>query len=59
MGAVHRIGAFKPTRTVLCEGYATGLSLIAALERLRSNPLVVVCFSAKILKWSRHIFLAL
>jgi putative DNA primase/helicase len=47
-GGVHRIGAPLDVakRVVLCEGYATGLSLDAALQRLPGPHTVVVCFSA-------------
>lgn len=46
-GAVFRIGSIQAPRTWLVEGYATGLSLAAAvrgLMKLRDN--VLVCFSA-------------
>jgi phage/plasmid primase-like uncharacterized protein len=45
-GAVLRIGPQRATECVLCEGYATGLSIDAALRLLRLNACVVVCFSA-------------
>jgi len=47
-GAVFRMGATEKAadRSVLCEGYATGLTLIEALQRLRGRPTVIVCFSA-------------
>lgn len=47
-GAIYRIGA-KPVdarRVILCEGYATGLSIEAALQRLPGPHSVIVCFSA-------------
>lgn len=47
-GAVYRIGA-KPADArcvILCEGYATGLSIEAALQRLPGPHSVIVCFSA-------------
>lgn len=44
-GAVLRIGPAKVTETVLCEGYATGLSIDAALRHLRLQAAVLVCFS--------------
>jgi len=47
-GAVYRIGA-KPAdarRVILCEGYVTGLSIEAALQRLPGPHSVIVCFSA-------------
>lgn len=44
--AVFRIGSHRADRTVLCEGYATGLSLDAALSRMGRVHQVVVCFSA-------------
>lgn len=45
---VYRIGASPALarRVVLCEGYATGLSLHAALQRLPGPPSIIVCFSA-------------
>jgi putative DNA primase/helicase len=47
MGAVYRIGAIGvDARVVLCEGYATGLSLHTAMARLRGKACVVCCFSA-------------
>lgn len=47
-GGIHRIGAtLRAKRLVLCEGYATGLSLDAALQRLPGDHAVVVCFSAR------------
>lgn len=48
-GAAFRIGAplMKARNLVLCEGYATGLSLHAALEKLPGPNAVLVCFSAQ------------
>lgn len=43
-GAYHRIASGE--RTWLCEGYATGLSLRAALRGLNRRDTVLVCFSA-------------
>jgi phage/plasmid primase-like uncharacterized protein len=45
---VYRIGVApaRARRTVLCEGYATGLSLHAALQRLPGPHSIIVCFSA-------------
>ena len=43
-GAVHRIG--RGFARWYCEGYATGLSVQAALARLFRRDQVVVCFSA-------------
>lgn len=45
-GAVFRIGSPQARRAWLVEGYATGLSLEAALTTLRLRDSVVVCFSA-------------
>lgn len=45
-GAIHVLGFPKPDRRVLCEGYATGLTLQKAFERLPGRTAVVVCFSA-------------
>jgi putative DNA primase/helicase len=46
-GAVFRIGVPDARRLVLCEGFATGLSIDAALKRLVSDGAVLVCFSAQ------------
>lgn len=46
-GAVFRIGAPHASHIVLCEGFATGLSLDAALKRLPGLHAVLVCFSAQ------------
>lgn len=46
-GGIHRLGATHAERIVLCEGYATGLSIDAALLRLSGAHAVVVCFSAR------------
>ena len=43
-GAVLRLG--RGAETVLCEGYATGLSIDLAATLLRLNVSVLVCFSA-------------
>ncbi len=43
-GTSHRIA--KGTDTWLCEGYATGLSLRAALKGLRRSDTILCCFSA-------------
>lgn len=47
-GTVFRIGVDpdRARRVVLCEGYATGLSIEAALQRLPGPHAVIVCFSA-------------
>lgn len=47
-GACFRIGATprEARHVVLCEGYATGLSIHAALSRLPGPSCVIVCFSA-------------
>jgi putative DNA primase/helicase len=44
-GAVFRIGPTRPSKTILCEGYATGLSIELAAFQLRMNAAVLVCFS--------------
>ena len=44
-GAVLRLGAKRTTETVLCEGYATGLSIELAARQMRLNACVLVCFS--------------
>ncbi len=43
-GSIYRIGS--GLETYLCEGYATGLSIKAALDALYRQATVVVCFSA-------------
>ena len=48
---MFRIGNPKARRTWLVEGYATGLSLHAALTLLRLPDAVLVCFSAGNLKY--------
>lgn len=45
-GAVFRIGPWPVRRTWLVEGFATGLSVEAALKVLRLRDAVLVCFSA-------------
>ena len=45
-GGIHRLGAARAARIVLCEGFATGLTLDAALSRLSGSHAVIVCFSA-------------
>ena len=44
--AVFRMGPKNASETFLCEGYATGLSIRAALDMGRSGAAVLVCFSA-------------
>jgi phage/plasmid primase-like uncharacterized protein len=45
MGAVLRLGSRTATETVLCEGYATGLSIELAARQGRLSAAVLVCFS--------------
>lgn len=45
-GSVFFIGPFVPRERWLVEGYATGLSVRAALRELHRDAQVVVCFSA-------------
>lgn len=45
-GAVFRLGSRTAARTWLVEGYATGLSVEAAVRLLRLPDSVLVCFSA-------------
>lgn len=45
-GAVFHIGPPRPSETILCEGYATGLSIDAAARQMRIHAAVLVCFSA-------------
>jgi len=44
-GGIFRLGG-RPGKTLLCEGYATGLSLVEAARRLFRSAVVIVCFSA-------------
>lgn len=44
-GAVLRLG--RGSETILCEGFATGLSIELAVQQLRLNAAVLVCFSAQ------------
>lgn len=53
-GAAHIIDSKGPT--ILCEGYATGLSVQAALKKLNRPYRIFVCFSAgNMLKVSRSV----
>ena len=45
-GAVYRLRHPRSRQVALCEGYATGLTLDAALKRLSGSYSVVICFSA-------------
>ena len=51
-GAVLRIGPVSAVETVLCEGYATGLSIDAAIKQMRLNAAVLVCFSDSNLRYA-------
>lgn len=44
-GAVLRLGPPRTAELILCEGYATGLSIELAIRQLRLSMAVVVCFS--------------
>lgn len=44
-GAALRLGPAKNTEVVLCEGYATGLSIDAALQAMHLKASVLVCFN--------------
>jgi putative DNA primase/helicase len=62
-GAVFRIGPKTASETVLCEGYATGLSIERAARQLRLNAAILVCFSdsnmahvATLTKGRRYVF---
>lgn len=44
-GAVLRLGPKTAAETILCEGYATGLSIELAARQMRLNASVLVCFS--------------
>lgn len=45
-GAIHRLGDPRGARVLLCEGYATGITLHRAASRLGGTHQVVVTFSA-------------
>lgn len=45
-GAVLRLGPRQARESILCEGYATGLSLEAAVRQMRMSATVLVTFSA-------------
>ena len=62
-GAVFRLGASRSEKIWLCEGYATGLSIEAALRRISANASVLVCFSdrnmvhvASMVKGNKYVF---
>ncbi|MEX3614352.1 MAG: hypothetical protein VB141_11495 [Burkholderia gladioli] len=44
-GAVLRLGSPRVSTTILCEGYATGLSIVMAVRQMRMDAAVRVCFS--------------
>lgn len=50
-GAVFRMGDKTAPEVVLCEGYATGLSILAALRSAGLRASVLVCFSANNLEF--------
>lgn len=45
-GAIFRMGAKHAAETILCEGYATGLSIVDAGRNVGLQAAVLVCFSA-------------
>jgi putative DNA primase/helicase len=45
-GGIYRMGTRNARTTVLCEGFATGLSLRAAMDLLSPSFAIIVCFSA-------------
>lgn len=45
-GAIYRMGSKHAAETVLCEGYATGLSIVDAMRNVGLQAAVLVCFSA-------------
>lgn len=55
-GAVFRVGVPNASHIVLCEGFATGLSIDAALKRLPGSHAVLVCFSANNLEYVAPLF---
>lgn len=52
-GAVLRLGPRQTALSVFCEGYATGLSIRAAIDALRIPAAVWVCFS-----WANIVYVA-
>jgi putative DNA primase/helicase len=46
VGAALGLGNPKAPERILCEGYATGLSIAAAVRQMRMQIAVVICFSA-------------
>lgn len=50
-GAGLVLGDRKARKTILCEGYATGLSIHKAIKNGRLNASVTVCFSANNLEY--------
>ena len=53
-GAVYRLG--RAPDAILCEGVATGLTILAAVRQMQVNLAVVVCFSAgNIVKVARNL----
>ena len=56
-GAVLQMGPkHAPSDVILCEGYATGLSINKAMAQLRLPGMVIVCFSAgNIIEVASHI----
>lgn len=45
-GGIHRLGVLHARRIALCEGFATGLTLRAAMDLLPGPFAIIVCFSA-------------
>lgn len=55
-GAVFRLGPRGAKETVLCEGWATGWSLMDAANQVKLSMGVLVCFSAgNIVEVSKHV----
>ena len=46
-GAIHIIGSRSADAYILCEGYATGVSIMQAIKASGMSLAVVVCFSAR------------
>lgn len=46
-GGIYRLGMQSASHIVLCEGYATGLTILEAMKRLYRSFAVIVCFSAR------------
>jgi putative DNA primase/helicase len=50
-GAVYVAGCRTAMTIILCEGYSTGQSILAAIKQMRLNAAAMVCFSASNLEY--------